>query len=133
MPVFGVSLLICLLNLLNTQLQTLSMFQHLLYMLDKREIKIQCVLCEFLFLGLIVLQPRLISLFITESFTDESKSENPTLHTALRAPDVLNSKMWKNISVVRELGQTIAGKDCICKAASVSDLRKWISASLVVT
>lgn len=44
MPVFGVSLLICLLNLLNTQLQTLSMFQHLLYMLDKREIKIQCVL-----------------------------------------------------------------------------------------
>lgn len=46
MPVFGVSLLICLLNLLNTQLQTLSMFQHLLYMLDKREIKIQCVSLE---------------------------------------------------------------------------------------
>lgn len=43
MPVFGISLLICLLNLLNAQLQTLSMFQHLLYVLDKREIKLQCV------------------------------------------------------------------------------------------
>lgn len=69
MPVFGVSLLICLLNLLNTQLQTLSMFQHLLYMLDKREIKIQCVLCEFLFLGLIVLQPRLITVCLLQSLS----------------------------------------------------------------
>lgn len=46
MPVFGISLLICLLNLLNAQLQTLSMFQHLLYVLDKREIKLQCVPLE---------------------------------------------------------------------------------------
>lgn len=37
MPVFGISLLICLLNLLNTQLQKLSVYGYLLCELDTRE------------------------------------------------------------------------------------------------
>ena len=111
MLVFAISLLICSLNLLNTQLQTFSIY--CMYQI-KEKIKIQCVLLSF---------------FLVRSSCSHDQSQyidNPTLHTALlRALYVLNSRMQKSVSVGCELGQAVAGKDNICKAVNVSDLWKW--------